>query len=112
MARRTGSLAVRAVVLFGVGMALILAVVVAGVWWVSDRIVADLVTELEANNAMAAASGGLDMARSDVALLKWVLVLGLVVAFAAALAFFWLILRRQVVTPLRQLGDVAGRVGR
>lgn len=112
MARRTGSLAVRAVVLFGVGMALILAVVVAGVWWVSDRIVADLVTELEANNAMAAASGGLDMARSDVALLKWVLVLGLLVAFAAALAFFWIILRRQVVTPLRQLGDVAGRVGR
>jgi signal transduction histidine kinase len=110
MARRTGSLAARALSLFGAAMALMLAVIASGVWWVAGRAEDDLA------DATVAATGdaGLaaEAAHGDLALLKWVLVLGLAVALAAALAFFWMILRRQVVTPLRQLGDVAERVGR
>jgi two-component system sensor histidine kinase BarA len=110
MARKTGSLAARAMVLFGTAMALILSVVVIGAWWVSDRILEDVRTEFPVDTPEGLM--GIEVAENDVALLKWVLVLGLLIAFVAALVFFWLILRRQVLTPVRQIGDIAERVGR
>ncbi|MFO0783171.1 MAG: ATP-binding protein [Phycisphaerales bacterium] len=109
MARKTGSLAARALALFGVGMALILTTVVACSWWVSDRLVSDL--RLEA--AAGTDPGDLaDAAEAQLSFLHWTMLLGAVLVFSAALFFFWFILSRQVLRPVRQLGDTAERVGR
>ncbi|MBL9141860.1 MAG: hypothetical protein JNK53_08340, partial [Phycisphaerae bacterium] len=115
MARKTGSLAARAVVLFGTGMALMLTVVVAGAWWVSDRILQDVGSvpqRVDGEGETVPPISVAELTYNDVELLRWVLVLGQLVAFAAAVVFFWIILRRQVLTPIRQIGDVAERVGR
>jgi signal transduction histidine kinase len=109
MPRKTGSLAARAVALFGTGLALILALVVAGAWWLADRLVEDARAEIASS---AAGNVAVDAGAGNAALLKWMLVLGALLVLGAGIAFVWVILRRQVVTPVRQLGDLVDRVGR
>ncbi len=110
MARKAGSLAARAIALFGTGLALILALVAAGAWWLADRMLADARIEIAQTSPGELPS--IEAAAGDAELLKWVLILGSLLVFCAALAFFWVILRRQVLAPLRHLCDLADRVGR
>ncbi|MFO0962713.1 MAG: ATP-binding protein [Phycisphaerales bacterium] len=136
MPRRTGSLAARALVRFASGMALILLIIVGGAWWLGLRALDDIRSELESRPPEVAGAvepgaspapgapatpattpapvggAGLEAAEYDLLMLRWLLVGGSLLAVGATVSFFWVILQRQVLTPLRQLRDTAERVGR
>ncbi len=114
MPRKSGSLAARALILFTSGMAIMLVVVVGGAWWLGLRAIEDIRTEMAARGtADALAPGtGFDAAEYDLAMLRWLLVLGSALIAGAAITYFWIILRRQVLGPIRQLQETAERVGR
>ena len=136
MPRRTGSLAARALVRFASGMALILLIIVGGAWWLGLRALDDIRSELEsrppevagavepgaspapgapatpASTPAPVGGAGLEAAEYDLLMLRWLLVGGSLLAVGATVSFFWVILQRQVLTPLRQLRDTAERVGR
>ena len=107
MPRRTGSLAARSLVVFGAGALVVAAIVVVGGWWISGRLLAD------ARMPVAGVAGAEEgPAELDLVLLRWMLVAGSALVVGACVALFWMILRRDVAAPLRQLQDTAERVGR
>ena len=108
MPRRTGSLAARALMVFGIGGAIVTAIVVTGGWFMADRLLHDSrMAMLDASDG--AVTGAADF---DLLLLRVLLVAGGALVLAACTTLFWLVLRRDVLAPLRQLQDTAERVGR
>ena len=93
---------------FGIGGAIVTGIVVTGGWFMADRLLQD------SRMAILDAPGGTgtDAAEFDLLLLRLLLVSGGVLVLAACTTLFWLVLRRDVLAPLRQLQDTAERVGR
>jgi signal transduction histidine kinase len=104
MSRRNGSLATRALVVTGAGVAVVSAVVVAGAWILADRVASDA--------AAFVAEGIEGSARESIVMLRWALVGGAVLVTGAAAAVAAVVVRREVLAPLRQLRETADRVGR
>lgn len=114
MPRRTGSLAVRSVAVLGVGSAVVTAIAVAGGWWMAGRLLVDARMQPVDAEVSAAPDGApaLGAAEFDLLLLRWLLVGGGALSVASSATLLWLLLRRDVLAPVRQLQDVAERVGR
>ena len=104
MARRIGSLAARALIVFGIGTAVVTSIVVTGAWLMVDRLMDDA-----SANADASAAESADL---DLLLIRWLLVVGGSLVVATGITLLWLVLRRDVLSPLRQLQDTAERVSR
>ena len=90
MARRIGSLAARALIVFGIGTAVVTSIVVTGAWLMVDRLMDDAsaIGSLSANtdanagpetnanvNADAEASA-VEAAEFDLLLIRWLLIVG------------------------------------
>ena len=104
MPRRNGSLATRALVVTGAGVAVVSAVVVAGAWILADRVAGDA--------ASIDGAGIAGPAREPLLMLRWALVGGAALVTGAAAAVAAVVVRREVLAPLRQLRETADRVGR
>ena len=126
MARRIGSLAARALIVFGIGTAVVTSIVVTGAWLMVDRLMddasaigsssasTDASTGAEPNvsvNADADASA-VEAAELDLLLIRWLLIVGGSLVVATGVTLLWMVLRRDVLSPLRQLQDTAERVSR
>ena len=94
MARRIGSLAARALIVFGIGTAVVTSIVVTGAWLMVDRLMDDASV-----NADASAAESADL---DLLLIRWLLIVGGSLVVATGITLLWLVLRRDVLSPLRQ----------
>ena len=108
MPRRNGSLAARALILFGIGTAIVTSIVVAGTWLMVNR----LMDDASAIGGASLDSSAAESADLDLLLIRWLLVVGGALVVATAVTLLWVILRRDVLSPLRQLQDTAERVSR
>ena len=107
MPRRNGSLAAHALVVTAAGAAVVGAIAAGAAWWAADRLLDAARVPMGAGQ-----DAGGDPAAGEVALLRWTVVVGiaLVAGVAATLAF--LVVRRDVLAPVRQMQDVTERVAR
>ena len=124
MARRIGSLAARALIVFGIGTAVVTSIVVTGAWLMVDRLMDDASAIGSAGTSAGADAGtdpnasinadasALESAELDLLLIRWLLVVGGSLVVATGITLLWLVLRRDVLSPLRQLQDTAERVSR
>ena len=99
-----------ALVVVAAGSAVVAALAAAGSWWAADRLA-------DAAGAVAAAEPGPGADASaafegELALLRWTVVGGCALVAAAAAPLAGAVMRRDVLAPVRQLQDVAERVGR
>lgn len=101
-----------ALVVVAVGSAVVAALAAAATWWAAER----LVDASAAASAGGAASEAVASVRSvvdgELALLRWTVVAGCALVVASAATLAWAVVRRDVLSPVRQLQDVAERVGR
>ena len=104
MARRIGSLAARALIVFGIGTAVVTSIVVTGAWLMVDRLMDDASVNADAS--------AVEAAELDLLLIRWLLIVGGSLVVATGITLLWLVLRRDVLSPLRQLQDTAERVSR
>jgi signal transduction histidine kinase len=115
---RTGSLAARSLLLLASGTAVVAAVLVVGAWWLGARLLEDARTAAgeqaarQADPSVVPAGAGFEAAEFDLTLLLWLLIGGSVLVMGVGVATAWMVLRRNVLAPVRQLQDVADRVAR
>ena len=97
MARRIGSLAARALIVFGIGTAVVTSIVVTGAWLMVDRLMDDASVNADAD------ASAVEAAELDLLLIRWLLIVGGSLVVATGITLLWLVLRRDVLSPLRQL---------
>ncbi|MEY4943087.1 MAG: hypothetical protein RL254_1268, partial [Planctomycetota bacterium] len=118
MARRIGSLAARALIVFGIGTAVVTSIVVTGAWLMVDRLMDDASAigsasaGADSNASAIADASAVESAELDLLLIRWLLIVGGSLVVATGITLLWLVLRRDVLSPLRQLQDTAERVSR
>ncbi|NBQ15820.1 MAG: hypothetical protein EBU31_14725, partial [Proteobacteria bacterium] len=87
MPRRIGSLAVRALMVFGIGGAIVTGIVVTGGWFMADRLLQDSrMSVLDASDGSVTSAADFDLL-----LLRLLLVAGGVLVLAACTTLFWLV---------------------
>ena len=100
-----------ALVVVAAGSAVVAAVAAAATWWAADRLV-------DAARAASAQGGATDAVlaapalEDELTLLRWTVVAGCALVAAASATLALAVMRRDVLAPVRQLQDVAERVGR
>ena len=106
---RTGSLAARSLLLLASGTAVVAAVLAVGAWWLGARLLEDARTAAgeqaarQADPSVVPAGAGFEAAEFDLTLLLWLLIGGSVLVMGVGVATAWLVLRRNVLAPVRQL---------